>query len=229
MGCAPLLGGPFSATRSPSRRRGLPLQTDRRPGTHRSRIGWYVRRRKRDPASGRGRAGSRRSLPSGFLRFPRAGRLEIDPARSRTGRSRRAPPREIEPVESGHVHLELGDAARPTSVEVTRGSRSVHASAIWARDWPRSAAMSLRARILASVSGVSRSGESELSRLARERRDPVQVLVGQHALSQGREADEPMPSSASTSSSSSSIQRFRSEYEGLVEEASPGCAGSRLP
>ena len=44
---------------------------------------------------------------------------------------------EVEPVERRQVRLELLDAVAPISVEVTRGSRRVQASAICARDWPR--------------------------------------------------------------------------------------------
>ena len=47
----------------------------------------------------------------------------------------------------------------PTSVEVTRGSRSVQASAICASVWPRPAAISFSARIFASDSSVRRSGD----------------------------------------------------------------------
>ena len=49
-----------------------------------------------------------------------------------------------------------------------RGSRSVQASAIWASDWPRSAAMAFSALTLASASSVSVSGASESLRLARD-------------------------------------------------------------
>ena len=49
-----------------------------------------------------------------------------------------------------------------------RASRSVQARAICASDWPRAAAISFSARILSSDSSVSRSGDSEVGRLARE-------------------------------------------------------------
>ena len=78
----------------------------------------------------------------------------------------------------------------PMSADVIRGSRSVHASASWASDWPRRAAISFSARIRASASSVSRSGESELVlRRARALGDAVQVLVGQHPLRERREDD----------------------------------------
>jgi hypothetical protein len=56
----------------------------------------------------------------------------------------------------------------PISAEVTRASRSVHASASCASDWPRPAAISFSARMRPSASSVSRLGENEPSRAARE-------------------------------------------------------------
>src|SRR5207245_796217 len=56
----------------------------------------------------------------------------------------------------------------PTSVDVTRGSRSVQASAIWASVWPRRRAIWLSARTLPSVCSVSISCENDPSWLARE-------------------------------------------------------------
>src|SRR5438552_9910655 len=57
--------------------------------------------------------------------------------------------RELEPVQGGDVLLQLGDAARPHERRGHDGSRSVQARAIWASDWLRRFAISLRARILA--------------------------------------------------------------------------------
>ncbi len=78
----------------------------------------------------------------------------------------------------------------PISVDVTRGSRSAHASASCASDWPRRCAISFSARIFARASSVSRSGESDLSlRRPRALGDAVQVAVGEHPLRERREDD----------------------------------------
>ena len=78
----------------------------------------------------------------------------------------------------------------PISVEVMRGSRSVQASASWARLWPRPAATSFSARTFASVSSVEQVGRERLvAARPRALRDSVQVAVGQQALRERREAD----------------------------------------
>ena len=76
------------------------------------------------------------------------------------------------------------------SAEVTRGSRSTHASAICASVCPRPAAISFSARIFASASSVEQVGR-ERARPARARalRDAVEVLVGEHPLGERREGD----------------------------------------
>src|SRR5271156_1493197 len=56
----------------------------------------------------------------------------------------------------------------PTSALVTRGSRSTHATAISARVWPRCFAISLRARILVSLSSPISFFFRKKSRAARE-------------------------------------------------------------
>ena len=59
-------------------------------------------------------------------------------------------------LERREAVLELLDGLAPTSAEVTRGSRSTQASAIWARVWPRRWAIPLRARTLARFTSLSR-------------------------------------------------------------------------
>ena len=82
------------------------------------------------------------------------------------------------------------------SAEVTRGSRSTQASAICASVWPRLAAISFSARILASASSVRRSGESELGQLAREPSGiPSRYLPVSIPWASGEKAMQPMPSS----------------------------------
>src|ERR1700682_2447356 len=49
----------------------------------------------------------------------------------------------------------------PTNVEVTRGSRSVQASAIWANVWPRPCAIWFSAFTLLSVWSLNRSLEND--------------------------------------------------------------------
>ena len=56
----------------------------------------------------------------------------------------------------------------PISVEFTRASRSVHASAIWASVCPRRSAIPFSARIRSKTAPESRSGRGELGRVARE-------------------------------------------------------------
>jgi hypothetical protein len=56
----------------------------------------------------------------------------------------------------------------PMSVDVTRGSRSVQASASWASDWPRPRAISFSARARSRLSSVSIEREKEPPRAARE-------------------------------------------------------------
>src|SRR5690348_7719503 len=56
----------------------------------------------------------------------------------------------------------------PSTIDVIRGSRMDQAMAIWARDWPRRAAMSFSARIFSRLSDESRSSESDLCSVARE-------------------------------------------------------------
>ena len=78
----------------------------------------------------------------------------------------------------------------PISAEVTRSSRSTHASAICASVCPRPAAMSFSARILAERR-VREELRRERARPARPRalRNAVEVLVGEHPLRKGRERD----------------------------------------
>ena len=76
--------------------------------------------------------------------------------------------REPEVVERARFCSSCATLLAPTSVEVTRASRSVQASAIWASDWRRPAAISFSARTRASVSSVIASGASESLRLARD-------------------------------------------------------------
>ena len=103
----------------------------------------------------------------------------------------------------------------PMSAEVTRASRSVQASAIWASVWPRRAAISFSARIFASASSVSEFGESELGRLAREPSGmPSRYLSVSMPCASGEKTMQPTPSSPSASSSSGSIQRLSIEYDG---------------
>src|SRR5664280_985136 len=56
----------------------------------------------------------------------------------------------------------------PTSADVTRGSRSVHATAICASVWPRRRAISVSARTLPSVSSLIMSVVMKTPRLARD-------------------------------------------------------------
>jgi hypothetical protein len=56
----------------------------------------------------------------------------------------------------------------PMSDDVTRGSRSVHAIAICASDWPRSRAMSFSARTWPRFSSDRKSRASDLPCVARE-------------------------------------------------------------
>jgi len=70
--------------------------------------------------------------------------------------------REVELLERPDVVLELLDELAPTIAEVTRGSRSTHARAIWARLWPRRVAIASRARMRGrffSISSRPRNGE----------------------------------------------------------------------
>ena len=96
-----------------------------------------------------------------------------------------------------------------------RGSRSVHASAICASDCPRLRAISFSARIFASAWSVSRSGESDVFAAAREPAGiPSRYLSVSIPCASGEKPMQPTPSSPSVSSSSGSIHRFSSEYDG---------------
>ena len=101
--------------------------------------------------------------------------------------------REVEPLERAEARPRAARrCSRRSRVEVTRGSRSVQASAICASVCPRPSAISFSARIRSSASSLSKSGESESSRLARDPSGmPLEVLVGQHPLRERREGDAP--------------------------------------
>ncbi len=78
----------------------------------------------------------------------------------------------------------------PISVDVTRGSRSVHASASCASDWPRPCAISFSARILArALLGEQVGRERLVLRRPRALGNAVQVAVGEHPLRERREDD----------------------------------------
>ena len=82
----------------------------------------------------------------------------------------------------------------PISAEVTRGSRSVHAIAICASDWPRRRAISASARTRARFSSVRKSRvRKRPSRGARVLGHAVEVLLGQHPLAERREDDRADP------------------------------------
>ena len=77
---------------------------------------------------------------------------------------------------------------------MTRGSRSVHASASCASVWPRPEAISFSPRILASAWSSIRSGESEpVAARPRALGNPVEILVGEHPLRERREDDAADP------------------------------------
>ena len=97
---------------------------------------------------------------------------------------------EVEAVERGDVVLELRHAARADQrrgharVAQRPGQRHLRERLAALR------AIASSARIFASAWSLSRSGESEPSRLARESgRDAVEVAVGEHALGERREHD----------------------------------------
>ena len=103
----------------------------------------------------------------------------------------------------------------PTSVDVMRGSRSVHASASCARVWPRLRATLFRARIFSIAVSVISFGDNEPSRLAREPSGiPWRYLSVSIPWASGEKPMQPAPSSSSVSSSSGSIQRLSIEYDG---------------
>ena len=78
----------------------------------------------------------------------------------------------------------------PTSADVTRSSRSAHASASCASDCPRRAAISFSARISCDrFSAQHRLRQGFVLRRARVGRYPVEILVGQHPLRERREDD----------------------------------------
>ena len=87
---------------------------------------------------------------------------------------------EVEAVEGAEVLLELARPLEaPISADVTRGSRRAQASAIWARLWPRPAAISFSDRTLAERLVVEHGSSDSDLRLAGARalRDPVEVPV----------------------------------------------------
>src|SRR5262249_46614259 len=103
----------------------------------------------------------------------------------------------------------------PPRADVTRESRNTQAMAIWASDCPRAEASSFSARTLAIASSVIRSGENDVFSLAREPSGmPCRYLSVSIPCARGEKAMQPTPSSASTSSSPSSIQRLSIEYDG---------------
>ena len=82
----------------------------------------------------------------------------------------------------------------PISTDVTRGSRNAHANAICASVWPRASAISLSARTWVRVCSVSRSGESDASRDAREPSGmPSRYLPVSIPWASGENAMQPTP------------------------------------
>ena len=94
---------------------------------------------------------------------------------------------------------------------VTRGSRSVHAIAICASDWPRRCAISFSARtcLTASWSIFSVRNRPSAARLSSGM--PFRYLSVSMPWASGENAIQPTPSSPRTSSRSSSIQRLSNE------------------
>ena len=156
---------------------------------------------------------------------------EVSPARSGLPRPRpevdaRVDRVLVDPGQLGVVEVRASPARRGcrragrrcwrrSSTDVTRASRSAHASAICASVWPRACAISLSARTWASVLSLSRSGDSDDSRDAREPSGiPSRYLLVSMPWASGENAMQPTPVSPSTSSRSSSIQRLSIEYDG---------------
>ena len=113
-----------------------------------------------------------------------------------------------------------------------RGSRSAQASAICASDWPRARAISLSARTFAERWSVSRSGDSEPSRLARESGGmPSRYRSVSMPCASGENAMQPTPSSPSTSSSPSLDPAVEHRVRRLVDQQrrAERRAGSRPP
>src|SRR6478752_4162920 len=103
----------------------------------------------------------------------------------------------------------------PMSTEVTRGSRSAHARAICARDWPRAFAILSRARMCFSDVSVSSDGSRDFPCAARDPAGmPLRYLLVSMPCASGEKAMRPRPVSPTASSRSSSIQRLSIEYEG---------------
>ena len=81
------------------------------------------------------------------------------------------------------------------SADVTRGSRSVHARANCASDWPRREAISFRALIFSSAWSLISYGEREPFRLAREPAGiPSRYLSVSIPWASGEKTMQPIPS-----------------------------------
>ena len=158
----------------------------------------------------------RYSMQPGLPRAPVTASSGVGAASRARGRSRRARPGEKSSRSSvARFCSSCATLLAPTSVEVTRASRSVQASAIWASDWPRPTAIPSSARSRETVSSVIDSGASESFRLAREPSGiPSRYLSVSRPCASGEKTMQPTPSSPSASSRSGSIQRLSSEYEG---------------
>src|SRR5659263_747254 len=103
----------------------------------------------------------------------------------------------------------------PTSADVTRGSRSVHATAICASVWPRRRAISVSARTLPSVSSLIMSVVMKTPRLARDPSGtPCRYRSVSSPWASAENTMQPAPTSASASSSPFSIHRLNIEYDG---------------